>query len=637
MTTGWHEQAAHDLLQQLEMLGKKVLSPEEFYRGYLEVLMHLPGARGTHIWLLQGRDFVSLGGSDRAEILYDSNEAQRNFMLAAIERCSAEQASVIELAGSGSMEGGNRCSYDLVFTPLLHGRGGGAVQGVQVSWWNRGVIGNNGQVAAILEQCATHAAKTMRAQKLESMSHIAEQLQLMTLFMAEISSSSESGPLTVSVTNRTREILGCDRVCLLVARPHGQLKLVAMSNVPSPDPRSAIARTIVQLGEHAIESGLPAIYRKANEKTEEKGDLSDYFFHSHMQEVLVLPLQANAAPRCGLLVLETEKIGLFDGSKQQNAIAMATQAAGPLTMALEAEQMPFRRQLEKIARWRRLTRAEKKHWLWRKVWIPLAILAVLLILPVPFNLSGPCRLMPVNRAVVVSEIGGRITSMLVSDGDRVVNGGVIAQLDDSEQKSQLQIARQEEVRLQADADRLTSLNQRGASAVARLQFERARNERQFHEERLARTTIRSPMAGVVMTPDLQSRQGDAVAEGEQIAVVADPDEWRLNVDIPEADVSLLLNRLRDGGYVHVSYVLNPLPSKKFSAELKDAASVSSSSEVKNGHNTFQVLITLPDEPKFENLFRSGYTGVAKLRVGYRPLAYTMTRRFFNWFRTHVAF
>ena len=68
----------------------------------------------------------------------------------------------------------------------------------------------------------------------------------------------------------------------------------------------------------------------------------------------------------------------------------------------------------------------------------------------------------------------------------------------------------------------------------------------------------------------------------------------------------------------------------------DESAVSSASAVKNGRNTFEVSVDLPDDPEFEQFLRAGYTGSAKLGVGYRPLIYSMTRRFFNWLRTNVT-
>ena len=72
------------------------------------------------------------------------------------------------------------------------------------------------------------------------------------------------------------------------------------------------------------------------------------------------------------------------------------------------------------------------------------------------------------------------------------------------------------------------------------------------------------------------------------------------------------------------------------AELRDEGAVSSAAEVKNGRNTFQVSVDLPDEPEFEKFFRAGYTGSAKLGAGYSPLINSGTRRFFNWLRTNVT-
>ena len=56
------------MLKPLEELMRQAVSPEQFYRAYLQNLLgSLPGKpAGGHLWSLQGREFVSLGGSTRA-------------------------------------------------------------------------------------------------------------------------------------------------------------------------------------------------------------------------------------------------------------------------------------------------------------------------------------------------------------------------------------------------------------------------------------------------------------------------------------------------------------------------------------------------------------------------------------------
>jgi hypothetical protein len=114
-------------IRELEDLLQQSLSPEQFYQGYLAALTKLTGLRGGHLWMLQGSEFADLGGSPLAETLYDTNPDQRSFILGQIRLSATRQESLVTDPGSEESEG-NRCPLRLVFTPLLVGRGGGAVQ-----------------------------------------------------------------------------------------------------------------------------------------------------------------------------------------------------------------------------------------------------------------------------------------------------------------------------------------------------------------------------------------------------------------------------------------------------------------------------------------------------------------------------
>lgn len=637
MTDGARSGPQGNSIRELEELLQRPLSPEQFYQGYLAVLARWPGLVGGHLWLLQGREFVPLGGSNRKDLLYDTDSEQRAYILDQIGRCAARQQTILDESGDHGESGRNHCPFQLAFTPLMVGRGGGAVQGAQVTWWKPGTIGENSGYPAALDACGAYAGRIMRSQKLESMSQISDQLQSMTLFLAEMTNSTDLDSLAVVVVNRAREIVGCDRAALLLSESDGALRIGAISNVPSPDPRSSIGRTILQIGDSARSGQLPAIFRKAGEKTEEKGDLSDYFYHSHMEEVMVLGIQPKSRPLCGLLLLESARSGYFSLSQQQSAAAIAAQASGMISTTLAAEQIPFRRQLLRLAAWRQLPPADKRRWLKRKLWIPAAALLALALLPLRFEISGDARVMPRERALAVAEVEGRITRVVAKDGTAVKEGDIIVEIDDAEQRKQLDIAIQEEARLQAEADRLMSLNERTAAQVASFQLERARRERLYHEDRLSKTAVRSPIDGMVMTPDLVAKQGGAVQPGMQLAMVGNASTWDLEIGLPESDVAVLLRRLQDGSAVPVRYLLNSLPGRRLETTIEGSESISSSSEVQGGRNLFRVTAPLPEDPEFASLFRAGYSGRARLTIGHRPLAYLATRRLINWIRTNVLF
>ena len=628
--------AGSPLKQQLDALIQQEVSPEQFYRQYLELLSGaLTGVRGFHLWSAQGAQFVPLGGSDLGQTLHDSEQGQQDFILEMLQECATAQKTLFVGLEAG---GRNRCPFTLAFTPLLHGQGGGAVQGVQVSWWQIPAGQSlSPQLADLLDECGHAAAKMLRTQKLESMSQIADRLQLMTRFLDEVASAPDLAGLSVAIVNRAREIAGCDRCALVVVKPGFRMELKAISNVPFPDSHSAVARTILQLAENARNTGLPAAYRKANEKTEEKGDISDYFYHSRMEEVVVFGIQLPQQDIHGLLIFESMKIGTFDKESVQTGTALAAHSSGPLRRVLDYDMLPALPFLKNVGAWRALPPEGKRAALKRYVWIPALILFAVLLFPVKYEFAGDGRLMPSQRALAIAETPGRLLEILVADGAHVRASQPLARLDDSDQRKQMEIASQEEAKLRAEADRLQGETDSAAARISQLNYERARKEREFYEAQVARATIRSPIDGVLMSPGLASRQGDAMVSGSQLALIGNPSSWELEIHVPEADISEILATLRKGKKIPVRFILNALPEKKFAAVLDSSSEVSAISEVVGGRNLFRLIVALPHDAAGDLDFRAGFTGRAKLRIGYRPLSFVATRRFFNWIRTNVLF
>lgn len=630
--SGGYSSAAH--LQALDELLRQPLSPEQFYRGYLDIFLREFPAKGAHLWTAQGADYVPLGGSDTGPLMYVTDLAQKDFLHAVMREAADRQQTQVVAAN----DGGNRSGLAITVTPLLHGRGGGAVQGMQICWWDPGTFATLEEARTnLLGEFGSRCAWMVRSQRLESMSQLSGQLQLMTHLLNEMAGAQDTPSVAVTVTNRGREAVECDRCSMLVVKPGGTLELAAISNVNSADPRSTMARTMIQMVDHAKDAGLPAVFRKASEKTEEKGDLSDYFYHSKMQEVLVLALQPQGKEMVGALLFESEHNGFFDQNRLAMASSVAAQAAVPLRNLLLRHHVPFHGTLEKVAAWRRKSQLEKKNWLKQHLWIPAAILLAVALFPVQLKLTGSAKVLPRERALAVAETQGRVAKVLVSEGTQVKKGDALIALDDTAQRKQLEIARQEEARLQAEADRLLVQNERAAAQVAQMALERAKREREYHEDQLRLATIRSPLGGVVMTPDLRSRQGDAVQPGTQLALIGNPTSWDLEVNLPEADVAILLERLEKRGQVPVLFKLASLPGRTFRAELSASGRVGSASEIVEGKNVFRVAVPLPPDEEYGELFRAGFTGRARFEVGFRPLVYNATRRFFNWLRTSVLF
>src|SRR5208282_292317 len=140
---------------------------------------------------------------------------------------------------------------------------------------------------------------------------------------------------------------------------------------------------------------------------------------------------------------------------------------------------------------------------------------LLLVPPIPTAVSTDCLLEPGKDAPLRAEVAGKVSRVLVRQGDAVAPGQVLAILQNPEiQQNALSVAAQlalADSNLRSEQDRLDpSKAARAAEERTRLQKELAVAQRD-----LEALQIRSPIAGVVTTPELHQKTGEFIAAGEE--------------------------------------------------------------------------------------------------------------------------
>lgn len=195
---------------------------------------------------------------------------------------------------------------------------------------------------------------------------------------------------------------------------------------------------------------------------------------------------------------------------------------------------------------------------------------------------------------VASQTGGRITQLIVRDGDRVEVGQRIAELDRREiaaavegaraavaaaeaglvaarrrvgaLEAQAELARTEEARYRrlferdaaprqavdrAEAQRESLDNElraaRAAQALAAHQVDAARAQRDAAQVRLDETTIESPAAGVV-TAEI-AREGEMAAPGLPVVQILTTDDMKLRAFLPLEEAGRVQPRMEARVYV----------------------------------------------------------------------------------------
>lgn len=224
---------------------------------------------------------------------------------------------------------------------------------------------------------------------------------------------------------------------------------------------------------------------------------------------------------------------------------------------------------------------------------------------------------------LVAPFNGYIDTAAVRAGERVDQGALLATLDDRDlQLEQVSIstelAQYRRERRQAAAE-----HDRAKVRILTAQIEQANAQLELVQQQLARTQIRAPFAGVVVSGDLSQALGAPVQQGEVLFELAPAERYRVRLAVNERDINDIALGQRG------QLVLSALPETPIPIEVSLITPVT---QVIEGANSFEVEAALQEIPA--NL-RPGMEGIGKVAVDQRRLIWIWTRSFVQWLRLQL--
>jgi multidrug resistance efflux pump len=239
----------------------------------------------------------------------------------------------------------------------------------------------------------------------------------------------------------------------------------------------------------------------------------------------------------GILLFEAERPEFATERQRELATILANQATVALRNAQLYQQVPLADTLGAI-------HAKKEAFLAlpamrRLTWavIAAAVIASLTLVQWPLRVEAN---QPVFRPNVRTEIrplvDGVVERVFIGEGARVARGDPIVQLRDAEQRTSRDAALSDAASAEREA---TAASARGDAAEERLQRMRAdalRSEASVLDEQVRAALVRSPVAGIVLTPRPQERLGSWVDAGSQLIVVGRTDTLELDFNVDERDI-----------------------------------------------------------------------------------------------------
>jgi RND family efflux transporter MFP subunit len=327
----------------------------------------------------------------------------------------------------------------------------------------------------------------------------------------------------------------------------------------------------------------------------------------------------------GALALVASEAEFLNRNQQEAVGILAGQATVAVRNAQLYQQVPLSGLLHPLAR-------KQQKWMarpggrWLQAGLKIGAVALLLVaVPWKLRFGAVSRVVPAERRLVTSDVAGLVNGVFVRDGSRVKAGELLVSLDDTQDRLQLVRAQTQLALAQRALSEAEVRGDSGAASRARLNVERYGVEARLYELRMRESQLRSPIAGVVVTPHMERELGERVQPGDRICEVVAEGRMALEARVPEGNIALV----RRGAPVALK--LNAFPLVTFHGTVER---IGEQTAAAGGDQYFLVRVV------FRNLggrARDGMLGEAKITAGggygnsgWYPVGYVLLRAPARW-------
>ena len=235
-------------------------------------------------------------------------------------------------------------------------------------------------------------------------------------------------------------------------------------------------------------------------------------------------------------------------------------------------------------------------------------------------MAAPALLEGEVQRTGVAPFDGYLASQHARPGEVVEAGQVLAALDDRDLA--LERLRWSTTRRQraTEFDRALTQRDRAQANIAQAQMDQAEAQVALLDEQLARTKIKAPFAGIVVSGDLTQSVGATIQRGQELFKIAPLDAYRVVLEVDEGDIA----DIEPGRAGELR--LASLPETPLGYMVERITPITEQAE---GRNFFRVEARLD---RVNEHLRPGMEGVGKTEVDERLLISVWTRKLVNWVR-----
>jgi GAF domain-containing protein/multidrug resistance efflux pump len=442
-----------------------------------------------------------------------------------------------------------------------------------------------------------------------------EILQALVQVSSEITSTLRLDRLLQIIVNSPQSVLPFER-CSIALDTRGRLQLKAvsgMANIPAGEFQVERLRELLQWLS-SYDRQLLIRQHQEEPDTEDarvRAAIGKHFEASGYRALFALPLSDDQG-RVGLLLYESSDPDFLEQAHIEMIKVLAGQTTVAIRNALLYREVPLISLLEPLVQKKQaFLRSERKR---QGVILGSIVAAILLLIfcPLPLRISGTAVVAPQSVVTLAAPVEGTIANVYAREGQHVSRGEVVGTMDDWSWRNQLTSAqaKYEAAMLAMQGDLARHSPQAGED---RTQADYLRAEMERTRLRIANAQLRSPIDGVVMTPDLQNAVGEHLDAGGAFAQVLNLASARINIAVDQQDAHLV----KAGQTAAVK--LESFPAQTLHGQV---FSISPEARPSGDSRVFYAHVLLPNG---NAELRTGMDGRAKISAGFRPAGYVLLR------------
>ena len=418
----------------------------------------------------------------------------------------------------------------------------------------------------------------------------------------------------VSAVSDLALLLQCERVSLGLCL-HGRVRVQAISGLSDLRAEQAAVQALAQAMEEAVEQRSAVVFPGASSAiTLRHASLAQL---SGSASICSMPVGEG---RRTAAVLLFERPAPFDAAAQQTAQDAATFLGPVLVLAQRAEAPLHQRVQSRIS-----TRSQLKPW--QAGVIAAAVLcAVLAVWPTTHRVVAPARAEGAVQRVIAAPADGFVRTVSKRPGEDVRADEVLVQLEDQDLALEREKWQSEIGQLDKQLREAMSKDDAAQIVVAGSKLDQARGQLALAQMQLARSALKAPFDGVLISGDLGQSIGMPVKRGQELMTVATDRSFRIVAEVDEQDIGALA--VGQTALVLFATLTEPVPFT--------VSRISPVASAVEGRNVFEVEGRRGDASGTDNSgLRPGLRGVAKIDIAASHLGVVWWQRASRWLRALV--